>query len=195
MAQATVRIRVVLGRDLRVVPMRRRPVFALSRSGWECARCPRFRGRSICVGVLLARRDAPGPMDGDVLAGLLVLAHAQTQALPGPGAAGSEPQRLSDPAAEYRLKVTRHGADQRPARNGPARCADADTGLCRRPSARRSRYAAAARVRRIRLDEQTTGPQRRPCENCERRTIERHGNESGAAAGGNLRAAGGHPDR
>ena len=76
----------------------------------------------------LACRDAPGPMDGGVLADMLVLADAQTQALPGPGPAGSEPQRLSDQPAGYRLKFTRHRADQRPARNDPARCADADTG-------------------------------------------------------------------
>jgi hypothetical protein len=59
-----------------MVPMRRWQVCTLSRSTWECARCSRFRCRSIRVGVRLAHRDAPGPMDGEVLADLLVLTHA-----------------------------------------------------------------------------------------------------------------------
>ena len=44
-------------------------------------------------------------MDGGVLADLLVLAQAQTETLPGPGAAGSGPQWLSDQPAGYRAQV------------------------------------------------------------------------------------------
>jgi len=101
--QASARVRVVLERNPGLVP-RRWQVCTLSRSSWECARCSRFRCRSIRIGVLLAHRDAPGPMDGGVLADLLVLTH-QTEAQLGPGAVGSEPQWMSDQRAGYRAQV------------------------------------------------------------------------------------------
>lgn len=89
-----------------------------------------------------------------------------------------------------------HPADQLPARSGQARGADPDTGAYAFGHRRAvADVAAAVLARRIRFDEETTGSGRRSCENCGRRTIERHGNESGAASRGDLRRAGGHPDR
>jgi hypothetical protein len=89
-----------------------------------------------------------------------------------------------------------HRADQRPARSSQARGADPDTGAYAVGQRRVvADVAAAVLARRIRFDEETTGSGRRSCENCGRRTTERHSNGSGAASRGDLRAAGGHPDR
>ena len=64
-----------------VGPMRRRPVHSVAlEMGMRVV--SRFRCRSIRIGVLLAHRDAD-PMDGCVLADLLVLAHARRKRFSG----------------------------------------------------------------------------------------------------------------
>jgi hypothetical protein len=181
----------------RVVPIRRRPVTVLSRSSWECvplSAAPlqidsrwRAAGPSGCAGSD-GRRWASRP--------------AGPRPYPDPSTARTRRSRIRaavDVRSAGRIPGSGspgHQADQRPARSGQARCADAETGPCPRRSARRSTWAAAADLaRRIRFDEETSGPGNRSCENCERRTIERHGHGSGAASRGNFRAAGGHPGR
>jgi hypothetical protein len=114
-----------------------------------------------------------------------------------PGPVGSEPRWLVRSAGRIPGRSSSdHPTGQRPARSSQARGADPDTGAYAFGHRRAvTDVAAAVLARRIRFDEETTGSGHRSCENCRRRTIERHGIGSGAASRGDLRRAGGHPDR
>jgi hypothetical protein len=98
---------LVLEPDLTAVPAGRWPAFtpAALELGVRAVFAVPLQIGVIRVGVLLAHRDAAGPMDDGILADLLVFAHAATDALLGGAAAGPQPAWLSDQPSGYRAEV------------------------------------------------------------------------------------------
>ena len=98
---------LVLEPDLGTVPAQRWPVFtpAALELGVRAVFAVPLQIGAIRVGVLLAQRDAPGPMDGGALSDMLVFADAATEALLGSVAGSSEPQWLSLQPSGYRAEV------------------------------------------------------------------------------------------
>jgi hypothetical protein len=98
---------LILEPDLADVPVQRWPVFtpgALELGARALFAVPLQIG-AIRLGVLLAFRDAPGPMADVTLADMLIFAGAATEALLGRDTAGSAPQWLSDRPNGYRAQV------------------------------------------------------------------------------------------
>lgn len=81
---------LVLEADLAAAPPQRWPVFtpAALELGVRAVFAVPLQIGAIRLGVLLAHRDAPGPVDGSALADMLAFAEAATDALLGPGTAG-----------------------------------------------------------------------------------------------------------
>jgi hypothetical protein len=98
---------LVLEPDLGAVPPGRWPVFtpAALELGVRAVFAVPLQIGAIRMGVLLAQRDAPGPMAGRVLSDMLVFADAATEALLGSVTGSSEPQWLSLQPSGYRAEV------------------------------------------------------------------------------------------
>jgi hypothetical protein len=99
---------IILEPDLAAVPPARWPVFtrAALDLGVRAVFAVPLQIGAIRLGVLLAHRDAPGPMDGSALADLMALAAAMTDALLAGGIAGPGPPLwLSDQPMGYRAQV------------------------------------------------------------------------------------------
>jgi GAF domain-containing protein len=99
---------LVLEPDLAAVPLPRWPVFtrAALDLGVRAVFAVPLQIGAIRLGVLLAHRDVPGPMDGSTLADLAALAAAMTDALLVDGTAGPDPPLwLSDQPTGYRAQV------------------------------------------------------------------------------------------
>jgi hypothetical protein len=99
---------LILEPDLAAVPPQRWPAFtraALDLGVRAIFAVPMQIG-AIRLGVLLAHRDAPGPMGDGVLADTLAFADAATGALLGPGAGGPDaPPWLSDEPTGYTAQI------------------------------------------------------------------------------------------
>jgi hypothetical protein len=98
---------LVLEPDLAAVPVQRWPVFtpAAVELGVRAVFAVPLQIGAICVGVLLAQRDTPGTLVGDLPADLLAFAGAATEALLGAAGAGPEPQWIAEQPAGYRAEV------------------------------------------------------------------------------------------
>lgn len=98
---------LVLEPDLGTVPAQRWPVYtpAALELGVRAVFAVPLQIGVIRLGVLLAHRDAAGPMEGVALSDMLVFAHAATEALLGAATARLEPQWLSDRLSGYRAEV------------------------------------------------------------------------------------------
>jgi hypothetical protein len=98
---------LVLEADLGAVPTARWPVFtpAALELGVRAVFAVPLQIGAIRLGILLAQRDATGPMDGGALTDLLVFAGAATSALLESAAAGSGPERLPEQPSGYRAEV------------------------------------------------------------------------------------------
>jgi GAF domain-containing protein len=99
---------LVLEPDLSAVPVQRWPMFisAALELGVRAVFAVPLQIGAICVGVLLAQRDTPGPLGGELLADLLVFAGAAAEALLRAAAgAGPEPRWLTERPSGYRAEV------------------------------------------------------------------------------------------
>jgi hypothetical protein len=98
---------LVLESDLAAVLAQRWSVFrpAALKLGVRAVFAVPLQIGAIRVGVLVAQRQAPGPVSHVALADLLILAHAATDVLLGASAGTGAPRWLAGHPAEYRAEV------------------------------------------------------------------------------------------